>query len=271
MAGKGKSALFSRLLKELAPLGIVGATVGEAFEAAFAFLRREECRDEYVYKSALTHKVLLGTHSLASASMLTEFRVAGCKADLAILNGTATVYEIKSERDSLTRLVNQVDTYGRFFSRIFVIAGENHVDDVLGATPVHVGVMRLSKRHHISTIRDAIDQPAGICPVTVFDAIRLSEAIEILQRLRIDIPDVPNTIVRARMRELFGQLKPEDVHLEMVRALKKSRDLAPLAQLISQLPDSLHAAALSVPLRKSDHSRLVEAVNTRFDLAVNWG
>lgn len=271
LAGKGKSPLFARLLRELMPSGVTGATVAEAFESAFSMLRVEACRDEYVYRSAVTHKVLLGTHSLSSASMLTEFRVAHCKADLAILNGTATVYEIKSERDSLSRLAKQVATYQTFFARVVVICGESHAEEILKVTPTDVGVLRLSKRHQISTLREATDRPDLICPVTVLDSLRSSEAEEILKRLGISVPSVPNTQLRLEMRALFAQLKPEDVHIEMIRTLKRSRDLAPLRTLVDQLPKSLQAAALSVPIKKSDHDKLVGALNTNLDLALGWG
>ena len=106
MATKGRSAAFARLFREssLANSHHSLSRVADAFEAAFTILRAGGCRDEYIYKAALTHRVLLGTHSLKTACMMTEFRVETCKADLAILNGTSTVYEIKSERDSLGRL-----------------------------------------------------------------------------------------------------------------------------------------------------------------------
>jgi hypothetical protein len=43
-----------------------------------------------------------------------------------------------------------------------------------------------------------------------------------------------------------------------------------LSALVDQLPLSLQTAALSVPLRKADHDRLVAAVNTRWKDAVGW-
>jgi hypothetical protein len=46
----------------------------------------------------------------------------------------------------------------------------------------------------------------------------------------------------------------------MVCTLKRTRNLAPLSDLVDQLPDSLHAAALSIPVRRMDHCRLIEAV-----------
>src|SRR5689334_13769722 len=113
LARKGKSPIFARLARqsELFDRLEVNRCVHDLFDLAFSFLQREGYRDEYIYRAALTQKVLLGRHSLQTASMLNEFRVGDCKADVAILNGTATVYEIKSERDSLTRLQRQVASY----------------------------------------------------------------------------------------------------------------------------------------------------------------
>jgi hypothetical protein len=52
--------------------------------------------------------------------------------------------------------------------------------------------------------------------------------------------------------------------------LRKTRNLLPLSDLVAQLPPSLQTAALSVPLRKLDHARLVAAVNTRMNDAMAW-
>ena len=108
------------------------------FDAAFATLRQSGLRNEYVYKAALTHRVLMDKHSLRTACMLSEFRVGECKADIAILNGTTTVFEIKSERDLLMRFERQIDAYRRVFASVYVIAGENHVEAVLRAAPLDV-------------------------------------------------------------------------------------------------------------------------------------
>jgi len=48
------------------------------------------------------------------------------------------------------------------------------------------------------------------------------------------------------------------------------RRLLPLSALVDQLPISLQTAALSVPLRKADHQRLVDAVNTPLKDAMGW-
>jgi hypothetical protein len=272
MAKKGRSALFRRLLDQADLPGRcdIHATVGDVFDSAFAILKVAGLRDEYIYRAALTQMILMGKHSLRTASMLTEFRAGACKADLVILNGTATVYEIKSERDSLTRLANQVDNYKRVFATVNVIASESHVNGVLAAVPDDVGVMYLTNRYRIRKVRNAVDQPERICPQTVFESLRCGEAAAILKAMGVPVPDVPNTQRHGVMRALFAELKPAELHAQMVRTMKRSRNLAPLSELVDNLPKSLHAAALSIPVLRADHGRLVNAVATPLGAAMAW-
>lgn len=272
MARKGRSALFKRLLEQtgIAQRCRSDASVGDAFDAAFKVLQIAGLRDEYVYRAAIIKKILIGKHSLRTASMLNEFRAGSCKADLVILNGTSSVYEIKSERDSLSRLVNQVDNYKRVFATVNVIVSESHIESVQQVIPDDIGIMCLSKRYQISVIRDALDCPERICPVTVFESLRSAEAIAILKSLGVDVPTVPNTQRHGMLREMFAELQPVTLHREFVHTLKQTRNLAPLSGLINQLPASLHAAALSVPVRRTDHDRLIGAVTTPLEAATAW-
>jgi len=246
-------------------------TIGAFFDHAFEYLKRKNNRYEYIYKAAITKKVLLGVHSLQTASMLTEFRVGQCKADVVILNGTGTVYEIKSERDSLTRLQAQVESYMKVFALTNVIVGENHLDEVLEKVPDEVGVLKLSDKYHISSIRDGKDDAFRTCSSSIFDVINLREAESILIDAGIDIPNVPNTQKHGVLREMFIALSSEVAHRGMVRVLKRTRNLLPLKSLLDELPESLHSASLSTRLRKSDRQRLIDALRTPVNTAACWG
>jgi hypothetical protein len=131
-------------------------------------------------------------------------------------------------------------------------------------------VMCLSQQYSIRIIREAQSGPDRICPATVFETLRQNEACSILMKLGKEIPDVPNTKMHAIMREIFLELDPTEVHSAMVKTLKHSRNLAPLSKLIDRLPTSLHAAALSIQIRKSEHDRLVKAVATPLKDALAW-
>ncbi len=272
LAEKGRSPLFARLLGDAGLLEQKFAfdTVSAAFDSAFEILRKSGQRDEYVYRAALTHKILLGRHSLNTASLLTEFRAGSCKADLAILNGTATVYEIKSERDSLARLENQLLNYRKVFAKIYVVVAEPFVPQIIESTSDDIGIMSLARWNRIKTVREATDQPELVCPATIFESLRSAEAQEILRRLGVAIPEVPNTKLHAAMRERFAVQEPAAVHREMVQTLKRTRSLAPLSSLLSQLPVSLRPAALSVQVRSTDYQRLITAIQTPIDQAIDW-
>lgn len=272
MARRGKSPTLARLIRESGALpDIDTVTVGDFLDSSFNRLRQRQHRHEYIYKAAITKKVLLGTHSLQTASMITEFRVGDCKADVVILNGTATVYEIKSERDSLSRLQRQIDSYRRVFATTNVIAGENHLDEVLALTPEDVGVLKLSSRYNITPIRKGECRADQTSPEAIFDAITLSEAAAVLAANGVETPDVPNTQRHGVLREAFIDLAPSDAHRGMVACLKRSRSLLSLQALLEDLPESLHAASLTTRLRIRDHERLVTAVSTPLRRALLWG
>lgn len=272
MARKGRSGIFRRLIAEtgLDSRCEPESTVGDAFDLAFDVLKVAGQRDEYVYRAAVSHKILMGKHSLRTASILNEFRAGSCKADLVVLNGTATVYEIKSERDSLARLENQIENYKRVFAKVNVITSEAHIAGVLATAPPDVGVMCLSKRYQIKTVREAVDCPERVHPLTVLESLRATEAVAILKALGIPTPQVPNTQRHASLCALFADIDPATLHLEMVRTLKRTRNLAPLGDFLKELPTSLQAAALSIPVRQADHNRLVEAVRTPLREAIAW-
>lgn len=272
MARLGKSPLFTRLVRE-SKLDLVTnhqPQVGGFLDFAFALLRQKTYRYEYAYKSAIIHKLLMGVHSLRTASMLSEFRVGNCKADIAILNGTSTVYEIKSERDNLERLPNQIAEYSKVFAKVNVITGDCHLDAIRDMVSEEIGILMLNSRFQISTIKPAVNRPERIDPCAVFDSITKNEAVRILQMMNVEVPDVPNTRFHGAMTEIFSLLNPAELHACMISVLRETRSLLPLSDLVSALPKSLQAVAFSTPLRQRDHVNLLNALATPLLDALRW-
>jgi len=271
LARKGKSNLFARLVREIGrDRFCTKLRVSDVFETAFKAIEAPGFRDEYVYKSAIAQKVLLGRHSLRTAAMLTEVRIDGNKADVVVLNGTSTVYEIKSERDSLARLPKQLASYRRAFASVNVITSEGQLDEVLEIAPFDVGVLALNRRGKISTVRAATDSPERVIPETLLSALRLQEAILVLRDLGLDVPEVPNTQRYGVIRNLFEQQDPATLHASTVNVLRRSRSQLALQDFLSNLPSALQAAALSTPIRRADQQRYVAAVETPFFETEQW-
>jgi hypothetical protein len=276
MARKGKSPLFAKLIEEanLLHTKLSSEPIKNLFDEVFSLFTNKKAykgfRQEYIYKSVLAHKILLGSHNLRVASILNEFRVGSCKADIVILNGTATVYEIKSDLDTLNRLEQQISEYRKVFASVNVITGENYIESVQKIVPEDVGILMLSNRYQISTIRKAIDSPERTIPEAIFHSIQLLEAKRILQRMGIAIPDLPNTQVHNALRKIFVTLDSIETHACMVEVLKETRSLLQLSDFVKEIPHSLQAATLFASIRKKDYERLRETLNTPIYEALNW-
>lgn len=272
LARKGRSPQFARLAKESSLLETTSSDepIRSLFDSAFTLLKKKNYRHEYIYKAAITHKILLGKHSLQTAVLLNEFRVGNSKADTVILNGTSTVYEIKSERDSLARLEQQVESYRKVFAKVNIITGENHLSSVISLIPDDVGVLLLSDRYQISTIREAEDCPNRTNSDAIFNSIQLREAKRILKNMNIDIPKLPNTMMHEALAKIFSKLPPSNIHQGMVQELRKTRSLLPLTEFVNKLPQSIQPAALSTPLRKQDQSKLLSVMDTPISEALKW-
>lgn len=272
LAQKGYSPLLGRLISETLEVkeSALSLTLFDLYQNAFLLLRQRDNRHEYAYKAAITKGIMLGRHSLNTAAMVNEFRVGQCKADVAIFNGTSTAYEIKSERDSLNRLENQLTTYRDFFAKVYVVTGEPHLSAIEKSAPEDVGILCLNKRHAISVIREAIEDPTRPKPRIILDAIQTKEAILILESLGIEPPRLTNTQMRAGLAEIFSSLAPETIHKHVVKVLRESRSAKNLGTILPLVPSSLQAALFSTPLKKKEQETLAVSIQQTIREALNW-
>lgn len=95
----------------------------------------------------------------AGARVLTELCVAGFsrRADVVLVNGRLSAFEIKGERDNLDRLSGQIETYVRYFERVTVVCAPRHTAGVLEEVPPEVGVWE-AVADGVSVVRLAAEQ-----------------------------------------------------------------------------------------------------------------
>jgi hypothetical protein len=63
-----------------------------------------------------------------------------CRADIAIVNGTMHGYELKSDRDTLRRLPEQIVAYAAVFDLVTLVVGERHLLDATEVIPDWWGI-----------------------------------------------------------------------------------------------------------------------------------
>lgn len=264
LARKGYSPFFNEMLSISGLQKIIddNITLGRFLQMLYSYLFKNY-RCEYIYKNAIANKILLGKHNLNTAFMLTEFRVADCKADIVVLNGTSNVYEIKSEFDSMDRLKKQIAAYSQVFDFVHVITSPSQLMKVDVCVPQSVGIMSLTNRNTIATVREAESRKHFVKPDIIFNSLRKAEYISIIKEQYGFIPDLPNTQIYKACRKLFAKLQPEVAHDCTVKALKKRGECTRLKDFIAESPECLRAYSLSSGLSIKEITHFREVLNTK--------
>jgi hypothetical protein len=242
-----------------------GITLSQLFEDLYDLLLKHY-RCEYIYKNALANKILLGRHTPTTSTLLTEFTVGNCKADIVILNGTSSVYEIKTELDSLDRLDNQISTYRKIFDRIYVVTHESQMAKLTRSLSDQIGVILLTDRYTLQTVREASSNRAHVESGSIFDCLRRSEYSQLVKREFGYVPDVPNTMIYRECKKMVVGLEPTVAHDEMVELLKGRSSGATLKALLRDIPRSLKMLYLANKLTAKQHTTLMSALNAEFNL-----
>lgn len=214
----------------------------------FGFFYRQlldHYRCEYVYKNAIATKIFLSRHSLQNSLMTDEIRSAGSRGDVAILNGTSTIYEIKSEFDSFDRLDNQVSDYQKVFDRIYVVTTEKKSRVLTGTAQRSVGIIVLRDDGTLSTLRESESHKQSTDPAAIFDCMRQSEYCRAVAEVFGYVPQVPNSELYRKAKEMFCSLPSHVAHDLMVSQIKRRGKKRPFAELIESAPVCLKHVCLS--------------------------
>lgn len=247
-----------------------GFSLGSFFEFCHDLMKKKY-PNEYVYKNAIANKILLGKHNLNTSFMLTEFRANKSKVDCVVINGTLTVYEIKTEFDNFNRLEKQIEDYKKVFEKIYVITAEKHIDKIDFLTRQGIGIMRLNKNGKISTLQEAKSQFEYLDLGIIFDSLRQSEYTKIIQTVYGYIPDVPNTRIYFACKELFCNIDKKMAYSEVVKYLKLRGSNQSLKDFIEQVPKSFKARAIDDTLSAKERIKFLEILGSNVSNLIKKG
>lgn len=243
----------SGLLKKIG----TSITLGNFLDLIFYFLLKNY-RNEYVYKNVIANKILLGKHSLSTSQMLTEFRIGKNKADVVIINGSSTVYEIKSEYDSFARLDKQIQSYIMAFEYVNIITSPSQVERIRNLLPDNIGILSFTKRNTISTIRAPKSNLENINLDLLFDSLRRNEYLHIIGEFYGHIPNVPNTKIHQVSKKLYLNIPLVDaIHLTN-NVLKYRNNSNSLNDYIDRVPYSIVAYILGIGNRKDRIKKIID-------------
>src|SRR4051812_9025889 len=102
---------------------------------------------------------------------------------MAVVNGSLCGWEIKSERDTLSRLSSQADAYCRVFDQVTLVASERHLPKVTDAVPSWWGLSLVCENTtgdgRLEPLRAPKDNP-GTDPEALVELLWRDEAMALL-------------------------------------------------------------------------------------------
>ncbi|MFS1488127.1 sce7726 family protein [Vibrio splendidus] len=233
-------------------------TLAEIYEEAYKLLCKHY-PNEYVVKNIIANNILIGTHSMNTASMLSELRVGANKADCVIINGSSTCYEIKTKYDSLKRLPEQLASYALAFDKTYVVAHEAHLESLLrihSENPTF-GIMVSNTRNNLSK-KIAAPKNESFDVDLMFHTLRKEEYKDIVRDITGQDPDYPATELFTECKKIFCRLEEREANSQFKRVLKKHRKND--HNFIDELPRSMKNLGISYKIHKKNKSNIISSL-----------
>lgn len=146
------------------------------------------------------------------------------RVDIAVVNGAIHGFEIKSESDTLERLPNQVDIYGKVLDTVTIVAAGRHLEGIYDLIPEWWGVYQAYSYEYkiveLKEIRQSQLNPQ-IDPYSLVQLLWREEALKLLKELGF-----AKGYASKGRREIWERLAdclPINILKNHVRSILKSR------------------------------------------------
>lgn len=178
-------------------------------------------RHEYIYKTKLLNDFILQNYSLNDTIIIDEFRINESIADIALINGTNKIFEIKTELDSLDRFQSQVKDYYKGFSEVYLVTHESNHSKYIKQIDSKIGVIIFTKDFKLEEYRPAIIEESGLDIKSMMASLRKSEYLKLVKSLAGFIPDATPVFLYSECLKVLMEFTPKEVQAVYHRILKK--------------------------------------------------
>ncbi len=201
---RGKdSKLTERKLKKYVSSSSTSTSYKKLISSVYLTLEKEY-RSEYFYKNRLITS-LFKKYSSKTTRVLNEFKIGSSIADFVFLNGSAKVYEIKTDLDSLDKLRKQLNDYQQFADFVYIVTCSKHVSRILSDySDSTIGIMEFTKNNRFKIRKEAENNRQNFNHVTIFKTLRKAEYLKIINNYFCHVPNVPNTKIFTACLDLIS-------------------------------------------------------------------
>lgn len=216
-------------------------------------------RNEYFYKNTLVNKLLFGVHSPNTTTALSQINMDNSVADLVLINGRATVFEIKTDLDTLTRLESQINDYYKCFKYVVVVTYEDQFYQLEEKyRDTELGIYTITTNDTISRKlkKEPIARTDLLSHDAIFSMLQKSEYETIIKKHYRYLPDVIPADYYTECRKLFIDLPMKNIQEEILKEMKKRKNIN--TEMFKDIPYSLKSVSYFADFSKNEYVKLEE-------------
>src|SRR5580704_1119851 len=153
------------------------------------------------------------------------------RIDIAIINGSLSGYELKSDRDTLERLPNQRDVYSRVFDFLHLVVGQRHAEKAEKLLPKWWGIkIAVAGADGIALLPYRAPAPnPSPDPYLIAELLSKEEAVGVLEAFGMD-KGWKSKKIRLIHERLAAELQLDKLK-DQVRAALKNRPRSVMVRL----------------------------------------
>jgi len=215
-------------------------------------------RNEYYYKNMIFNKLVMGKYSLSTTFAMSEVPVNKSKADFIVINSKKDfVIEIKTELDTLDKLIYQIEDYYKISSLVYVLVSESNFYPVFRMLrETNVGILVLTKKNTISLKREAVNDYSKLSHESLFKLLRKNEYENIIKR---EFREIPKVMVVEKFQVCFQFFKTIEIKKSknlVFEQLNRRRNEIDI-EYINQVPQELRWMVYLSRLNREKYERLL--------------
>jgi hypothetical protein len=155
------------------------------------------------------------------------------RIDIAVVNGLLHGYEIKSDRDTLLRLPEQMNAYNAVFDRVTLVVGKQHLYDAIKIVPDWWGLIIAKFGEHESVVLNRVREAkenTSQSSVAIARLLWRAEALQLLHEIgQADgLRSKPRELIYERLAASLNQKSLEDRVRDVLFFREDWRSDAPL-------------------------------------------
>lgn len=150
------------------------------------------------------------------------------RADIAVINGYLIGYEIKSDKDSLARLKQQIKSYDSVFNKSYIIVGNRYNKIIHKYVPEYWGII-ISEKNNNNVINFKLARKSyknkKVKPISIARLLWRTEVIEILKNDKVPLKLLrqPREVLYKTLIEIYNEKEIQKLILKYLKNRKNWR------------------------------------------------